>query len=337
RDEGRTLPTLLRSLAVQGRAADEVIVVDDASSDDTMSVAESLGAKVVAAGPLPPGWTGKAWACAAGAEAASASLLVFLDADTELAAGGLERLVAEHAARGGRGLLSVAPYHVTGRPHERLSAVCNLVTLMGTGAFTPLGGWMGTRGSFGPCLVCRRADYEALGGHGSIRADMADDLGRLFRSAGLPVRMLGGRATLCYRMYPDGLGQLVEGWTKNLASGADLTHPAVMALVVAWVSGLVVAPVAAVRALRGGSGGRRPGPAVARYAAYALQVEWMLRRVGRFGRGTGLAYPAPLGAFLACFARSVWGSRRGGSVSWKGRAVRVAPASQRGLAGHRGP
>ena len=60
------LPTLL-SQDYQGRFS--VIVVDDDSADDTAKVAAELGAAVVSARPTPPGWAGKVWAMAEGAQA----------------------------------------------------------------------------------------------------------------------------------------------------------------------------------------------------------------------------------------------------------------------------
>lgn len=55
---------------------DEIIVVDNGSTDDSAAVAQTLGARVVPA-PL----RGYGGACAAGAAASSADILVFLDGD----------------------------------------------------------------------------------------------------------------------------------------------------------------------------------------------------------------------------------------------------------------
>lgn len=217
RDEEATLPRLLASLAAQRPPPARVIVVDDHSGDDTAGVGRRAGALVVAAAPLPPGWTGKNWACAAGADLATTPTLAFLDADAEFEPGGLARVLAEHERRGG--LVSVAPDHVTLRPYERLSAFFNLVAMMGLDAFDPRRGRRPPRGAFGPCLVTSADEYRAVGGHRAVRAEVVDDvaLAARYTAAGRPVTCLGGRGTIRFRMYPRGLGQLVEGWTKNFA------------------------------------------------------------------------------------------------------------------------
>ena len=63
RNEEKNLPRLLRSLQSQPIPPDEIIVVDDASTDRTAAVATELGARVVTPPPLPEGWRGKTWAC----------------------------------------------------------------------------------------------------------------------------------------------------------------------------------------------------------------------------------------------------------------------------------
>ncbi len=76
-------------VAKNARSVDEVIVVDNGSSDDTASVAKEHGARLVT---HPEG--GKGQAMAAGVAATDAQILVFLDADlTGLRADHVDRLV----------------------------------------------------------------------------------------------------------------------------------------------------------------------------------------------------------------------------------------------------
>ncbi|HEV2796960.1 MAG TPA: glycosyltransferase, partial [Nocardioides sp.] len=99
RDEERTLPALLASLA--GLPLREVVVVDDDSGDRTSAVAVAGGARVLGAPARPDGWTGKAWACHTGAESSTGDLLLFLDADTGLSPGAVDGLLRLHDVHGG--------------------------------------------------------------------------------------------------------------------------------------------------------------------------------------------------------------------------------------------
>lgn len=307
RNEASNLAALLPSVA----AGADVIVVDDDSSDATADIARAHGARVVEPGPVPDGWTGKAAACAAGARAAieaGADRLVFLDADVVVEPGGLDRILEEHD-RGG-GLLSVQPWHDVRRPYEELSALFNLVAMMAVDAFTPFGRRVRPTGAFGPCLVVGADVYEQAGGHAdpTVRGAVLDDvtLARAVRRVGGPITVLGGRGSLRFRMYPEGLPQLLEGWTKNFAGGAAGTRPLTMLLVAAWISGLLSAP---------------SFPPF--YVAYALQLLVLLRRVGRFHPLTALAYPIPLAVFLAVFVRSLVRTFVRREVRWRGRTIRT--------------
>ena len=321
RDEEDNLPPLLASLRGQDLTADEVVVVDDHSGDDTAGAAVRGGATVVACDPLPEGWTGKSWACWTGAGSTSGTTLVFLDADTEMDPGGLRRVLGEHRRRGG--LVSVQPFHRTERPYEALSAFFNLVSMMGVEGYTALRHRRPPAGAFGPCLVCSRADYLRAGGHRSVAGEVVEDvaLARRFLEAGLPVTCLGGRGTIRFRMYPKGLAQLVEGWSKNFAAGAQGTRPATLALVSAWLAGCIGAACGLGAALA--RRGPAPSRAVLGYLAYVGQLRWMLRRIGTFGWWPALVYPAPLAGFLGIFVRSLVLTKRRREVLWKGRRVPV--------------
>ncbi|MFP5322018.1 MAG: glycosyltransferase [Acidimicrobiia bacterium] len=313
RDEAGQLPGLLATVP----DGVDVVVVDDGSTDGTDRVAHLAGARVVPAGGLPDGWTsGKAHACQVGADATAGEVLVFLDADVRLAPDALDRVVGLLDVKSG--LVSVQPFHEPGAPVEHLAALFNVVAIAGTDVATPLGRRRGPRGAFGPVLACRRADHAAVGGHAA--ADRVDDdvaLAEAFRAADLPVHVRAGGDVVSFRMYPAGFRQLVEGFTKNLAAGARAARPLTVALVVAWLTLLVQAAVAPVRALLGDAD---VAWAAGLYLAVALQVWWAARKVGRFGPLTALAFPALLAVFLAVFARSAVATALG-RVSWRGRRL----------------
>lgn len=328
RDEAGTLPTLLDSLARLTTQPAEVIVVDDASRDQTATIARDKRATVLVLDGPPEGWTGKAWACHRGAETAAGELLLFLDADTALRPCALDALLSLHHRHGG--LISVQPYHDVVDAYEQLSAYFNAVSLLASGvdARRPARRAM----AFGPCLLTSRDDYRKAGGHAAVRATILDDVGLAarYQRAGLPVRCAVGGALLRMRMYPGGVGQLVEGWTKNFASGASAAAPGPTAVAVLWVAvhhavafGALLAAVAIV------VGHHIPletGPMVMwalGWVFVAVQMRGFLRRIGSFRWWTWLLFPLPLLAFDAIFARSVFLTAIHRSVRWRGRDVRI--------------
>ena len=329
RNEAATLPVLLTSLSRLDPAPHEVIVVDDSSTDGTGAVAAAHGATVLTADP-PAGWAGKPWACHVGAREATGTHLLFLDADTWLAPGALRALLAEHAAAGG--LVSVEPRHRTERAYEQLSAFFNVTAMMGTGAFAPGRDGRGAM-AFGPCLLTTADDYRAVGGHAAVAGEVVEDvhLARRYRARGRPVRSLGGGDAVGFRMYPGGLAQLVEGWTKNIAAGAGLSPPWALVGSIAWVSSCVAVALAGVQGLASwaaGDAGDLAGAAAA-WTAVALELRWMLARVGTWRWWTPWLFPVPLVAFLAVFARSLVVTLVRREVTWRDRRVPVGARAGR--------
>ncbi|MCC7123434.1 MAG: glycosyltransferase family 2 protein [Acidobacteria bacterium] len=320
RDEARVLPPLLASLFAQRRQPLDVIVVDDESSDDTAAVAAAMGATVIQPGPPADGWLGKPWACAQGAAQARGDVLVFIDADTTLAPNALDHLVPLVLDSGG--LVSVAPYHATRLRYEWASALMNLVAVMGTGASSV---WPRATitGAFGPCLAMTRAVYDAIDGHRGVRGDVLEDMAiaQRMRAFGLPVRCVAGGTSVQYRMYPDGPTQLIEGWSKNFASGARHTPMARLLMIVAWMSGLIEAGWLTVIGVTASFVGPTPFPVVhvIFHVLFAVQLWMLLRRIGNF-HAASLVHPLLTLAFLLLCANSVRLAWRG-RVTWKGRTI----------------
>jgi 4,4'-diaponeurosporenoate glycosyltransferase len=296
RNEAHNLPRLLDSIRAQPTPPFEVLVVDDASTDATASVATAHGAIVIPSQTLPDGWRGKPWACHQGALAAKGSHLLFLDADCWFQPGGIDQILSRYHS----GALSVAPYHAIEKPYEELSAFFNLIMVASTTG----------HGLFGQMLLVDRARYDQTGGHHEVKGRVLENLrlAAFYRAAGVPVSSFPGRGMLAFRMYPEGLSSLVEGWTKGFASGASETPRAAVVLVALWITGLMVALISLPWT---------PLP----YLAFAVQFGVMLKRVGSFSWLTALLYPVPLAFYLAVFVRSL--RRSGKEVTWKGREFRA--------------
>lgn len=322
RDEEANLPRLLGSLAPWS-AEVEVVVVDDGSTDATAAVVRAHGARLITAPPPPDGWLGKPWACWVGAGAASGERLVFLDADTELGPDGLTALVDAHDRLAADGLLSVQPYHRTEQVYEQASAVANVVSMIGSGCFSPAAPTDRAM-AFGPCLVTTASAYRAVGGHRRVATEVIEDihLARAYREARRPVRALVGGTTVRYRMYPEGIGQLVEGWSKNLSGGFRLAPAGPTVAGALWVTAGLTIALAVIGSLRSWPGATAGAawPFVA-WVAYAAHLHWLLRRIGSFRWWSAWAFPLPLAAFVALFARSAVLRVVRHRVSWRGRTI----------------
>jgi 4,4'-diaponeurosporenoate glycosyltransferase len=324
RDEAARLPRLLEALAAASPPPHEVLVVDDGSTDGTPVLAHAGGATVIATADRPAGWGGKAYACHRGAQAATGDVLVFLDADVEPAATGVAALAAAAIDTGG--LVSAHPVQRVERPYERLSAGPGLVALLGAGTGgRPARRWWRRPFAFGPALAVPVQAYRRIGGHDGVRTAIAEDvaLATAAERRGLPVRALVAGRLFAYRMYPGGPAQLVEGWTKNLATGGAAAPPVRTAAVAVWVTAALRSGLAVVGGVAGGLGGASGTPlaAVAAYLLFAVQFHVLGRRIGRFGLATSAAYPLLLGAFVALFAWSVALTYGWGRVRWRGRTV----------------
>jgi 4,4'-diaponeurosporenoate glycosyltransferase len=300
RNEAHNLPTLLRSLASQPLKPYEVIVVNDGSTDRTAELAQQLGATVITSQVLPEGWRGKTWACHQGAQAATGEVLLFVDADTRFEPEGLARILSGYTS----GAFSVGPYHAVRKTYEDLSLFFNFNMTVGT---VP-------RGLFGQMLLVDRDSYRRVGGHETVKGRILENfwLAGQFRARGIPVRSVTGRGTFSFRMYPNGLRELIEGWTKGFASGAGQTPRGTLFLIVAWMIGLMLAPLGWLVTHDWLWWG-------AAYLLCAAQVEWFSRKVGAFRWFSALLYPLPLMFFFAVFAWSI--ARSGRQVSWKGREI----------------
>ena len=322
RNEEANIPNLLTSLKGQIKASDEIIVVNDRSEDKTAAVAEQEGAKVINSEQLPKGWTGKTWACYQGAEVATGELLIFLDADTSIEDEGLNRIISSYIKADG--VLSIQPYHKMLKVYEQLSAFFNLVLMAAMGPFTILGRMVKPIGLFGPVMVLKKKLYSESGGFKKIKGEILEDLafGIEFKKRGIKLHCYGGRNTISFRMYPGGLNQLITGWSKGFAMGAVKTSIPVLIMIIAWITGaigttrhLIQAVIIADISLSTLWG--------LLYLAYAIQIYWMLYRIGNFKPYTALLFPIPLLFFLIVFFYSflIIFIRR--NVKWKGRTIEV--------------
>lgn len=317
RNEAVSLPYLLASLASQEGVRFRTTVIDDRSSDATIQVAGSFGCRVLRVQERL-GNNPKAAALAAWTPLASTRIVIFLDADVKLVdSRALSRLVAE-AGLHPKDLISVQPFHRMVRAYEQAAFFPNLIAVIASGAFLPTRRSQ-SRAAFGPVLCCWVERYREIGGHRAVTDAILDDqaLGARFRDAGGSVLLMAGRGWIEFRMYPNGFASLLEGFRKNLVTGAFSVR-GVGALVATFI---VVAELAAAVALARSGWSRLPA-ASAVLGIVCLATTLTARRIGSFRWYSVVAQLAYLVIFLWLVASSGVDVLRG-QTHWRGQTMRM--------------
>ena len=322
RNEAKNLPNLLGSLQKVPASINEIIIVDDNSKDATLDIIKKYNVKVISLSDLPPGWTGKSWACYNGAKVATGDYLLFLDADTELDNKGLDCILS--CTEVYNGVISIQPYHRIQKFYENLSIFFNIILMAGMGTFTPFQTKIKPIGVFGPSMICKKDDYFKIDGHKSVKSKVIEDIeiGKSFLKAGVPVFNLGGKGTINFRMYPNGLKDLINGWVKNFGTGAKSTFPPMLIMVICWIVGSAFPLELFIRGLI------LQNPiliisGIVFYIFYILQIFWMSYRIGNFNLLTLFFYPVSLVFFIIIFFYSIESTFINRKVNWKGRKIKI--------------
>lgn len=214
RDEAPVIGGAVESLLRQDYPGDlRVIVVDDASGDGTADAARAGAARadaterlaVVAAPPLPPGWSGKLWAVHSGVAAAPADrrYVLLTDADIVHAPDAVRRLAAK-AEAGGLDLVSLMVRLHCASFAERLLIPAFVFFFQKLYPFP----WVNDRakrmaGAAGGCMLVRRAALDRAGGIAAVKDALIDDcaLAALLKKNG-PIWLGLADRTASVRRYP---------------------------------------------------------------------------------------------------------------------------------------
>ena len=315
RNEQDCLAECLRGLVAEEGTSNEVIVVDDHSTDSSAAIAASFPVRVIVADPLPEGWSGKCNAAWSGAKVAKGKWLLFTDADTKHASDSIAVGLRE-AERFDAGLLSYSPKQEVHSFAERALMPVVFSELAAcyppTSVCDPNSAIAAANGQY---LLIRRDVYDAIGGHAAVAGAILEDveLARSAKQAGhkLRFRMADVVSTRMYRSF----GAMWEGWTKNLA----LLFPNPSRLAFSRLLEFVVIVACATIALLKWSSGDQAIAliaallALARYAVFFSRIcrahfDWLSNALAIFG--------LPLFAILLLNSDI---SHRRGKVRWKGR------------------
>ena len=334
RNEEACLGACLESLAAQAGVQSEVIVVNDGSTDRTAAIARSFAnVRLLDAPALPPGWTGKTNAMAAGACAARGDWLLFTDADTVHLPASLSRSLSEAQSQRAD-LLSYSPRQEVRTFWEK--AVMPVIFAELASRYRPRevsDPASPAAAANGQYLLISRAAYDAVGGHAAVAADLLEDvaLARLVKKSGRRIFFRYGADTVCTRMYRS-FAQLRDGWTKNLA--ALFPSPGRLAILrsvefVLIAGGMATSLIAAANRewALGAVGGT--------LAAGLLALFFGRIRKAHFAWDANLLSPLGLPLFAYLLLRSKLSYRRG-LVRWKQREYDPAGARPAGHVIRRG-
>ena len=314
RNEEASLGMCLQSLVSQTGVPFEIIVVNDHSSDRTAAIAASFSnVRVIDAGPLPAGWTGKNNAVTAGARAARGSWLLFTDADTIHAPGSLALALTE-AEEHHADMLSYSPEQIAVTFWEM--AVLPVVFAELARQYPPSKVSEPSSpeaAANGQYIFITREAYDAVGGHAAVATSILEDvaLARAVKSSGRKIRFRYAADAVRTRMYRN-FRQLREGWTKNLA--LLFPNPGRLALktLVLWLLWATLWVVAAIADVG------RVWWNVANVTVIVLLAIRLRRSQFRWDRLVLAAiFGMPMFAYLLLRSRRAHAQ---GDVSWKGRS-----------------
>jgi hypothetical protein len=320
RDEADRVRPCLTSLLEQIRVPDlEILVMDDGSRDGTADVVRVVAdadprVRLLTADEPPDGWLGKPHACQELADAATGSVLAFVDADVRLAPHAVAS-ACELLRESGLDLVSPYPRQIALTAPERLVQPLLqwswLTTLpLRVAERSPRPSLCAANGQF---LLVDAAMYGRAGGHAGagVRAAVLDDVAllRAVKAAGGHGGVVDGTALATCRMYKD-WPSLRDGYSKSLWSAFG--SPAGAGAVVTGLCLVyVLPPLAALGGSLTGFGGYLAG-VIGRY----LVAE---RTAGR-SLPDSLAHPVSVAILGWLTARSVLRHQRGELV-WRGRAL----------------
>lgn len=303
----------------------EALIYNDHSEDQTAGIVASIQARdqrvrLLPPQPLPDGWYGKPFACAQLAAEARGDWLLFIDADTRLQPGAVDRIVTDAEQRGVTFLSCWPKLVMSGFWEKVFMPMLNFVVFTLFPAPLSLTQSRPALGlAHGACILARRDDYQRIGGHRCVKTELFEDtaLARAWRVNRLRGLCLDGQDVAHVRMY-DSLPAIWRGFQKILYPA--FRHESSFWLFLLFHAALFVLPV--VVAFR---------QIVAGHYSHAVWIMIAVAMIGRAIQAIRFHYPlwsvllhpiAETGLLVASLI-SWYTYRFGKGVQWKGRAYRL--------------
>lgn len=316
RNEAEVIATTLAGLKVQGQGL-QVVLVDDASTDDTAGIARRSGIdnlQIVSVASLPAGWSGKLWAQEQGLQYVQTPLTLLLDADIELLPGIIHSLKQKRQAENLQfvSLMAVLrfasfwekllmpafihffkmiyPFALANNPNTKIAAAA------------------------GGCILVDTKVLREIGGMAVIKDAVIDDctLAKVVKHSGHNIWVGLTRAVLSQRPYVT----LSEIWEMVARTAyTQLFYSTALLLLCTFIMGLMyIAPIAGLWVLHG----------VAFWSALAALVCMLiayLPTLNFYGLNFAWAFSMPVIAvlYLLMTWTSAWRYWKGERSRWKGR------------------
>jgi len=328
RNEALRIGRLLDSVLHNAGITCEVCVLDDESDDGTDGIVREYSqqhsnVRLIPGVPVPPGWSGKQFACWQLAQQARYRELVFLDADVALSTDGLRRAIL-HRRRTNSDLLSGFPQQrVVTFGEQLLIPLIHLILL----CFLPFRLMRTTRrvavaAGCGQFFLTTKEAYDQSGGHSSIKQSLHDGLmlPRSYRMAGLQTDLFDASDIATCRMYTS-FAETWSGLLKNATEGfakMPLLPMMTLLMLLAFVSPWILA----FAYLMGGVSGSLTWPIVASCGLCSLP---RFICCGKYDRAWLACWLNPISIML--FLIIQWTAflrkSRGRGVQWRKRRYEV--------------
>ena len=336
RNEARNIRRCVESLLAQDYPNFDVIVLDDRSTDATAKILDVYAQAddrltVINGNELPLGWAGKPYALCQASAAARGEWLCFVDADTFPAAGTLSAVYAK-AIETKADFFTIFTHQEMETFWER-TILPLVLTALSVGfppkkVNDPKSKIAIANGQF---IFIKRKVYDAMGGHGAVKASIAEDkdLAAVTKSAGYRLIVGDGSKFVRTRMYTS-LPEMWEGWTKNIYLGLrDEKRLVVLGIFGAFLalSAALVLPVwtgIGVYLMVTSPNQESIVILINALLLWGVLIDWRIQANRAMKIPLWYALTAPLGAgvFAVMMFASAFKVISGKGVTWKGRRYR---------------
>jgi chlorobactene glucosyltransferase len=333
RDEENNIRRCVESALGQDYPNIEVIVLDDRSTDSTLTQLAEIASRdsrlfPVSGIDLPSGWAGKPHALFQASAAAHGKWLCFVDADTFLAPQAISSCYAK-AIETHADMFTTMNEQILGSFWEKV--VMPLVMTALSVGFSPRKvNDPTTRDAIanGQFIMIRRAVYDAIGGHEKVKDQIVEDkaISEQVKWNGHRLVVADGSQVIRTRMYTN-LPSMWEGWTKNIYLGLH-DHPPMLML---GAFGAILSVIAAlflplwtllgINWLFNGGAWLAISVIIQSLTVWAWLIHFRIKVARGMKISAWYALTTPLGAgiFAAMMLTSAWKVISGQGVTWRGR------------------